>query len=467
MAIRIKEWVQREWNRPGREFFHTKGDFSSITGFMPTPNRNTLQRAPSWYGFLPYPAGFNRAAGGFYNDTNNAFVLIGQRVSDDHLASGYIIFPGTYGPFELLPQAISLGGAHKQNIHWWNRTLYLIANDNNVYTGTDYTANLAQFYSGGDAKILLPVGDQMFLFTTSGNVLKLNSAADAFETFYDAITHLDIIYALAYHGYIMLFTRGSTGAHYIHRLSPHNATLNQLTAMPYATGQYTTYNSMFTLHDDKVYFYPGDYTAADWVTKMVDIYSFNGSSIEHVDRIGPITTGPNAMGLVEWRGNLLFYHLADGQQEFDILVGDSFTHFAPNTATLLTGSDAYSAADELGMPVQYLTYEGLTYLVGSGDSTLLTSRLDFDHPGVKKNIIHLVAVTSQCAENFNVTIEYRIDGAEEWTIAITTSDTQLIRSPQLDLECYNIQLRITFNDQAGAALDIQLEAISIVYSIGV
>lgn len=465
--IKIKEWVQREWDRPGREFYHTKGDFLSITSFMPAPHRQSLQRAPSWYGFLPYAAGFNRLAGGFYNDTNNAFVLIGQQTSDDHLASSYLIFPQTYGPFELLAQPISLGGAHKQNVHWWNRTLYLIANDNNVYAGSDYTATLTQFYSGNDAKILLPVGDQMFLFTTSGDILKLNSTATAFEAFYTALTYLDVIYALAYHGYIMLFTRSSTGGHYIHRLTPHNATLNQLTAMPYATGQYTTYNSMFALHDDKVYFYPGDYTAADWVTKLVDIYSFNGASIQHVDRIGPITTGPNAMGLIEWRGNLLFYHLADSHQEFNILIGDSFTDFAPHSATLLPGADAYSAADELGMPVQYMTYEGLTYLIGSGNSVLTTARVDLDHPGIKKNIINLTATISAALENFNVIIEYRTDDQTEWTTAVTADNTQLILSPQLNLECYHIQMRVTFSDLTGTTPDIRLEAISIVYSIGI
>jgi len=471
MGVRVKEWVQREWTRPNIALYRAKGDFSSITGFMPVTNKNELQRAPFWYGFLAYPSGFDRALGGFYDQVTDDFVLIGQRTSDDHLASARVDFPSFTGPFELLPSALSLGGAHKQNVYWWGDALYLIASDGNVYSGPNFTATLTVLYSEGDAHILLPVADRLFLVTTGGEVKRLVEPLPGFEHYYsfEPASSLDIVHTLAYHGYLMLFSRGNDGAHFVHRLGDNNpTTLHQITTMPRTTGEYTTYGTMFTLYNDHVYFSPGLYTAVDLVTKSVDIYRFNGASIDLIAHLSNITTEPTAMGLLEWRGELLFYTLADESQQFKILIKNDFTNFAPNTAILLNTSDAYSISGEIGMLVELESTEGLTYLIGSGESTLITSYLDLDHPGLQKNLVHLTAIVDQAIEDFNVVIEYRTDDNTDWTTAVTTDDAKVIRSPQINTTFYQVQIRITFDDQtASGNQDIRLQAISLVYSIGV
>jgi hypothetical protein len=466
----VKEWVQREWTHPNVDLYAEKGDFSSMAAFMPSPNKRELQRAPSWTGFLQYPADFGRVLGGFYNQALDAFVLVGQLTSNNHLASANIIYPTFSGPHTLIASALSLGGAHKQNLLWWGDKLYVIASDGNVYYGSSYTSTLASTYAGGDAHILLPVADRLFMISTAGVVTRFtNPGFQTFYTFYPA-TPLDVIHVLAYHGYLMVFARGNDGSHFVHRLGDYKPTaLHQITAMPYTTGEYTTYDSMFALHNDKVYFSPGLYTAVDQVTKTIDIYSFNGASVDHVSRIGPITSMPTAMGLVEWRNQLLFYALVDGEQQFKILINDrDFTDFAPNTAILLTGGDAYSAGGELGMTIESGGNDGITYLVGSGGSTLTTSYLDLGHPGILKNVIHITAILDDSMASFNVKLEYRTDDTAGWTTAINTSQTKHVQSAAINVEFYRIQIKITYDDQTVAGgQDVRLQSLSMVYNIGI
>ena len=86
MPIKAREWTQREWTRPNVGIFREKGDFDNLTGWYPDLRRQKLHRAPDWDDHVTWPADFGNVEGAFYDQANQFYVFVGEKLSTDTLA---------------------------------------------------------------------------------------------------------------------------------------------------------------------------------------------------------------------------------------------------------------------------------------------------------------------------------------------------------------------------------------------
>ena len=474
VTVQVKEWVQREWTHPGASLYRDTGDFYNATGLLPT-TRDTLKRGPSWATHVDLPAGIVQIRGMFYDEAKKRYIVIGS----DSLTPTKIVlayYSSAWSPSsvtDLVTGTAILGGRSLLNVAYWGGDLYIIAADRKVYRGSSYTSALSAFYSTTDAHILVPLGDRMYLITNTGKVLRLASADNAFETHYDPIGNLDPIFATPFRGYLAIFSADDDGALRIYRLpdaaTDTPATLQEIASIPGATGDPPpTYGSLFTAFDDSIYFCPGLIPRPD-SDYDVHIYRYNGSQVDFVASL--VTGTADTTGLVRWRNYLLYYALNDGAaQTIKVLAGDSFIDFT--TLTTHTSTDYISSPGSLGGEFVVAAHdetngEGIYHAGADGlyDGSVETAWLDMGSPAREKRLARICAQLDRKATDLKVGIAYAVNGGAYNAVAETNNATRACRDTLSD-SFYTLKLKITINDDTGNNQDVNIDALSVIYTIG-
>lgn len=475
MAVRQREWIQREWTQAGVDLFRERGDFCSLSGLGPDFSRRQLRRAPGWSAHLP-TAGLTNIRAMFYDESANRYVLIGTNAASNLAAAYFSSVWGFSAVFELTNATATLGGLSGRNVAYFGGNVYVISSATKVYRGASYTAALAEFYGTNDARILASLGGRLYMAVTSGKIYRLNDANNAFETHFDPVADYSPLYMTAFRGQLTIIGKQDDGNVIIYRLpqSPSGSNpsvLAEAAVVLSASVDYHTYGCLFAVYDDKIYFSPGRYDNVDG-TKTVDIYTWNGSQLDRVAQVPDTASDAvlRANGLVNWRGQLLYYALiSDSDQVIKMLVGDRFVDFAPGAIDCTTftpvvaglaGEIVVSAVDGGAHGVHHAGAATLQ------DGYLITSRLDMGRPGLQKRLLRVTVLLDGAVADFKVPVRYRIDDTAAWTLATTGNNTQRVA---IDITTavtfYTLQLKIELDDDTGGDEDIRVGAVSVVYSI--
>jgi len=486
VTITNKEFVQRAWTRPQVTLYHEPGDLYSLTALIPDEH-GLLKRMDAWSTAADLGTGIENIRGGFWDDTNNRYVVIGQdtptpptKIVLTYYSSSWVL-KGTV--YDVTSATYALGGKDGLNVTYWGGDLYVIGVDKKVYRGSDYTAGLTEFYATTDAWILFPAGDRMYLVTEAGLVYRLNDADTAFEAHYDPIGTLDIQYATGFRGYLLLFARGDDGTMTIHRL-PDAATdvpkALQEVARIAGSGDLPDSGLLFAHHDDKVYFSPGRRPRFD-SNRDVPIYSFNGSQITRVPTITATAVSTlEAVGLIPWQDHLLFYALDNGgDQALKVLAGDGWADL-PTASPAVTANytpwlGVMATSEILMAGNDASTGEGIYHLGGTheatntdlADGTLISAWLDMGSPGKEKYLNSITVLLDGAAASFAPEIYYRVNNATAWTTGTTTANTYRANVENLKTSFYTLQLKVVLHDDnaSGSKQDIRIDSLSVRYSI--
>jgi len=484
--IANEEFIQRDWLRPGMNVYRNPGDLSTLTALVPDEH-GSLKRTDAWSTVVDLGTGIENIRGGFWDDANNRYVVIGQdtptpptKIALTYFSSSWAL-KGTV--YDVTAATAALGGKDQMNVAYWGGDLYVIGADKKVYRGADYTAGLTEFYGTADAWLLCPAGDRMYLVTEAGLVYTLNAADNAFALHYDPIGALDIQYATTFRGYLLLFARGDDGTMSILRL-PDAATttpksMQELARVP-GSGDLPDYGLLFAHHDDKIYFSPGRQPRFD-SNRDVPIYSFNGSQITRTAIISATAASTSeAVGIISWQDQLLFYALnTGGDQVLKVMVGDGFadlptispavvSSYVPwlgvmgTSEIVMSGNDASS-----GEGIYHL---GGTHETGNtdlADGTLVTAWLDMGSPGKEKYLNSITVLLTAANANVEPEIYYRVNGASDWTTATTTANVTRANTENLKTSFFTLQVRVIIDDNnaSGSKQDIRIDALSVRYSI--
>lgn len=470
MTVKTKEWVQREWSLPGVSLYRDKGDFDSLSSLILSSNHHKLKRAPGWSAVVSLTDEPVKG-GAFYDEANVRRVFIVTDASDlktEYASSAWSVSSGG----TILAGKTALGGLDGRNCLFWGGKLYIIDSAGDVYAGTSYSAALTKIYDGSNAVCLAAFGDYVYAATSAGDIIRLHQTT--FEIIFTASSTIAIEYMAAYHGHLVIIARSLDGTIAAHTLNPASPNLNTVAHILAPPSNLPTNGSCYVNHDGQIYFSPGRFKKPD-ATYDLDIYSFNGSRIEHVARISGTASGLVAAGLLSWRKNLIYYALEEGDaasaQIFNLLVGDTFNVFAPLTAGAYSGFDpyAYSLGGELiltactNVPAYKFHHLGDDSLQ---DGYVMTSYLDMGHPNKVKRLERITALLDAKKTDFKILLKYRTDDTAGWTTAVTGNDTHRPSVEDIGAEFYRIQLRVDLDDDSSPGdEDIAIESVSCLYVV--
>jgi hypothetical protein len=148
-------------------------------------------------------------------------------------------------------------------------------------------------------------------------------------------------------------------------------------------------------------------------------------------------------------------------------VGDHFTDFmeldVPNTPqapAMSIGAELVVQNNNSGTRTFYRAGAA-----GYADGHLVTSRLDFAHPGKVKRLERLTAILDGAADGFKCILKYRTDDSSTWTTALTQNNSRRASVGDLGITFYTLQLRIELDDDTGNNEDIGLQGLSVIYTV--
>lgn len=478
MTARVREWRQSEWRRAGVARFERPGDFWACNGLWPDPARRRMRRAPGWSAHVPWPAGFGRPAGLFYDRPNGYFAWVGLDPADDHVATCFYTagweHVATCDLGLASPLYGALTGLSQRNLCHWGGRLYLISGAAAVYAGDPTSGPLALLWSGtgGEgARLLCPYADRLLLVTSSGRVLRLNAAGDAFEPYYTPAAPLDVRYACPFRQAILLVARTHGGHLALLRLADAPpATLHQVAQFEGVSGNEPsaapfTDGCLFAVHEGRLYFTSGWYEGMG----ALDVWAFDGSNIARAAQLAdlPQRAEVRAAGLLNWRGELLFALVRRTQtaHALKLLVGEAFVDFCPAPFTPSDYACFYTLAGALATPARCGNSEGFIHTAGLQDGYVETSRLDMGYPGRVKRLDRLTALLSGADAGFSVTLQYRTDDTSAWTTATRASGTRRVQADPSSTYFYTLQVRVALEDTRGADLDYALDELAITYTV--
>jgi hypothetical protein len=476
MTVSIKHWLQSEWRRPNVHRWDREGDFSQLANLEPSIDRRLLQRIPSWSAQVRSDTnGLVTVKGMFYDDDNRRVVLVGTDGSSD-LSSCYFSPAWSLSSKTVLSSAPgNLGGLSGRNLAYYGGLLWLVGDDGKVYKGTGYTSAVAEFDADTDHKLMAPIDHRLYVVCTDGMIKRTNTSLSALYAYKTPSHDLDVRLIVPWRGYALLVARNDEGHTHLLRLPLESETpyLSDL-AMLRDPGTPPSYGSLYTLHNDQLYFSPG-YVTTRGSKNALNVYAFNGSRVELVTRIvHAANTGgsgfPDAAGLLSWQGRLIYYALDGTSQIFKQILPDGDVDHATLTATVTAIHPiAGSLGSRLICTAKSGSQEGIHYLTDAtlSDAYLVTSVLDMGYPDRKKRLDKITVLLDGAAASFSVILKYRADGASSWTTADTLTNTQ---RAAVDLyasavEFYTLQLRVDLDDNTGNDEDIAIAAVSVTYSI--
>jgi hypothetical protein len=464
MAVRLKEWTQREWTQPDVHLFRQEGDFYELSELYRDYNRRMLKRSPGISGQVDFTA--ITPLGAFFDSTNERFVFIGTDGTDletEYSDNAWSVSNGG----TVLASETTLGGIDGQNVLYWGSKLYFIeGTTNNVHAGNGYTSAHSALYSGNDALCLCGHGDFVYAACSDGDVERLLDSTT--ETLYECNMSLSPKFLVSFRQQLLMLATGSDGTTYLYRISDAGqiTTIGQL---PGESGDLPSAGVPYAIHEDRLYFIPGEYTDASGTNK-VSVWAFNGSQLERIAELDGTISNTGAIGLTTWRGELLFYRTQTttaANNVFKILTGNQFTTFISDTPVTYSSYTprVYNLGNEIIIFSRDSGGYGFQHTSGLADGYIITSYLDGGYPTRPKRLNTVAVTLNGSASDFKVIFKYRKDNETAWTTIETHNNDSIPRSEDQGIEFYKIQFRIDIDDDSGNNEDIAIAAIACTYSV--
>jgi hypothetical protein len=476
MTVQVKEFVQTHWETAGVNTFREGGDFYSIDGYMPTPDRRGLQRAPAWTA-RQTSVGFTEIRGAFWDHENATVVFVGTNGSSHLSACNAPISTWSFSAITELSTATSnAGGLIGRNYAWWGGDLYVIGADKKVYRGSAYDSALAAFYSTADAQILAPYGDRMYMVTEGGDIKRLNDADNAFEAHYTPVGDLDIRYLCGYRNYLYAVSQDLDGTLYVLRVDSASASTPAMEVVGHlqVPGDVQQYGCPFAQHDDRLYFSPGVQTTPVGYLSL-SIYAYRYTESGHIDFVSKFILDPDDLcSLVVWQDELWLVRMnvsSGGYHQLHVidqhalpkqkqtgtfrLAADTFVRpFVCNAGGYLVLASNTNDVDTTGPGHNLNT-----------SATFQSAYLDMGHPGKDKRLNSItVLLDGKCGSNSTYTLKYRFDDTAAWSTAGTATSTRKIEVTDIGGTFQQMQVRVVLAGPA-ATDDRAIERLSIVYTI--
>ena len=474
MAVRLEEWTQSHWVTPGVNLYANYGDYLELSNLLPSRDGKQLVRLPAWSSQVRTDTnGLTDVRGAFYDADNDRIVLVGSDGSDD-LSSSYLDASWSLSGLSTLDSSVvNLGGFNQRNIAWYGGVFYLVNSDGEVLSDTDYSSSMGVFDADTDHRILQPIDERLYMVTTDCKVFQTSDDNSVFDLYVEPKNNMGMPQGLVpYRGYALLIVRSDEGRLLFLRVPLDTTTRSfQEISSLREPGHLPANGSLYVLHRDEVYFSPGYYNRPGSEIGL-NIYSFNGSRIQHVAEIrhAPNTGGggfPAGAGLLSWRGELLYWAMEGTSQIFKVLKGGRFAEFPSLAATATTnpfaavvGGHLIATADD--------TNEGIHYLQDTvlDDGYVVSSKLDMGRPGKQKRLEQIAVLLDDRASDFKPTIKYRVDDATSWTTAVVGNNSRRVSVGGLGVDFYTLQLQVLLDDDTAGNKDIRIEAVSVIYSVG-
>ncbi len=466
MPTRVKEFTQRDWKQPGVDLYRDTGDFYELSGLRPDFARRRLMRGPGWSSHITH-TGLTNIRAMLHDEANDRRYIIGTN-SSNYLAQGYYNAAWTFtGPTQLTTATATTGGRTTQNVVYFGGTLWVIASNGDVLTGS-LTSLSTTFYSATNAVIIVPVAGRMFMLDENGDIFRQNDAGTAFESHFAPVEEYSPLYAAPFRGSLIVVGKLNDGRIKIYRLHlPQASDMYEVGEIPPESPN-APGGCSFAVYDDHLYLTPGPHPIPNG-TNATDVYRFNGSQIEKVARIEDTALSPAVSGFLVWRGELVFYELlSTTTPDFRMLHGQQFVSFAPGTSISLSGITpmAEVVGGEMIVTGVDNTTQGLhrAGIADFQDGYLVTSRYDFGSPHKQKRLEAITVDLDGKATNFNIIIKYRTDDTTSWTTATTATNTRRAHIGSLGVSFYTLQVRVDLDDNSGNDYDIRINALTITYT---
>ena len=240
-----------------------------------------------------------------------------------------------------------------------------------------------------------------------------------------------------------------------------------MAVLPKDTGDYPSAGIPFCVHDNDLWLLSGATPNPDG-TVTRDLLAYTGYRVERVARI-PAAASPSSIGLLTWRGELLYYELTASSAAFKLLVGNHFVDFlSPTFSASGMTPIAASCGGEIILTGKSGANEGIYHAGGSAlqDGSLETSWHDGDRPGVEKRLLNITATVKGATSNTNVTIKYQAGDSGAYTQAATsTGADSRVTASDLSVSFYRLKLKIELSDTSPTA-DVRLTGLSFTYAAG-
>jgi len=368
-------------------------------------------RAPTWSAFTDLPDDLINPMAVF-RDRYGTTVFVGTNASTDMAALTYDSAWAAHAHSHALDTTAQWpGGQMHQNCWWWGGWLWVIGDNVHVYRGTSYSAALTDYYSASNAQVLFPVGEHMYLVDNTGLILRTDATRAAFETYYDPIVTLDVMFGCGLRGNIVFVARMADGTMKLYRLPDQNPIgLHELAHIP-ATGQHAT-GIAACIHNDDLYLMPGynQVSAGGATYQDYDLFCFDGSSLAHLDRIRQAALTYH--NLLSWNDRLLLhtYDHTSHNHLFYALVGKGLTGALPtiNNNTSITYMAAFPCGDDVVVcgdsPGHGFWHAGRD---SKSDGSFITSYLDMGYPGLLKRLHRITVLCDGKAASYTIDISHR------------------------------------------------------------
>ena len=150
-----------------------------------------------------------------------------------------------------------------------------------------------------------------------------------------------------------------------------------------------------------------------------------------------------------------------------MLVGDRLIDFSSLSGVLPTLAAVYNAGGDLIIICEDgSSNEGFKHTLGRMDGHVITSRMDMGQPGRVKTLHNITAMLDAAADDFFIKLYYRTEDTAAWTQAGATAENTLRAAAEdLDVEFYQLQVKVELDDDTAANTDVAIEKIGITYSI--
>jgi hypothetical protein len=481
MAVKVKEWTQRNWRHPGVDLLRPSLDpgpepaaFSTAYALAPDPYTGVLKRGPAWRAADTVPTGFDHVEGAFYDEYYQWYALVGRKTNDLYYIHDNSAFDSWSDPV-YLQGSIDPGGQSGANVVLWGGYLWVIDNAGELWAATDYWNGLDKIYDTTALQVLGAMNDRLFAGDADGDVLRLN-AGPSMGAYLSNVALLNPKFMAPFRQYLTVVCTGDDDSVHIHRLPDWQAhAFHQLGRLPCTPFPASNLGCPYALFEDKIWILTGQQAQSDG-TFIIECYAFDGSQIRRAAVVTDLADYQTAVtcGLLVYNNRLLFHWGQVGKtyHHFHALVGDRFLPWAPLTGLNAEGSvKPFAAALSDFLICVSSDTDGTTPKIQVArrdqlqDGYVVTSRLDMGYPGRKKRLEQITVTLDGADADFDVKIYYRVDDASAWTLDTTAAGSRLAQALKIGAEFYLLQVRVDLVDGSGDDLDIGIEAVNVTYSV--
>ncbi len=461
-----------QWSNAGRHIHRADGDFFQATGLYPTLDRQELRRAPAVSSHLTH-AGLTDVENMFFDAANSRYVLVGQDTTPDLACTYFSSAWSAVGSAYVLNSSVAvLDGLQMRNLFYAHGTLWYICDDK-MRNNDDYTSGSDSAFSATEGQLITYVGGRVYLIQDDMRIYHILTDGSDLEGHYNPADDIIPLFACGLKDDLLIIGAMESGELRVFRTGAYAKTsvrsLQDMATLPCDTGDYAANGCPFCVHDNDLYLLSGDMPNPDG-TVTRDLLAYTGYRIERIARIDDGNAAAVSVGLLTWRGELIYYELAAAAATLKMLIGNAFIDLADVASYSASGMAPIAAClgNEILLTGLSGADEGIYHLGGTAlqNGNVETAYLDGGHPGVKKRLIDVTLYAKNQTSATTKTLSYKKDDETSYTQIDTETDiSERLFERDLGIEFYRIRLKAALADTSTTA-DVRLAGLSYTFAVG-